>query len=161
MIRRLTSADAPELARLLAENRAFLAPFEPDWPDEFWTVDVQRERIRASEHLYGIVDDGSLAGTATLSNIVRGVFDSATVGYWVERVRNGRGLATGAVSSIVDLAFSELGLHRLEAGTLVGNVASQRVLEKNRFTRIGLAPRYLRIAGAWRDHILYQRTIED
>jgi ribosomal-protein-alanine N-acetyltransferase len=35
------------------------------------------------------------------------------------------------------------------------------VLEKNRFTRIGLAPRYLRIAGAWRDHLLFQRTGED
>jgi ribosomal-protein-alanine N-acetyltransferase len=43
----------------------------------------------------------------------------------------------------------------------VDNVASQRVLEKNRFTRIGLAPRYLRIAGSWRDHVLLQRTVED
>jgi ribosomal-protein-alanine N-acetyltransferase len=161
VIRRLTSADAPELTCLLAENRAFLAPFEPDWPDDFLTVDVQRERIRASEHLYAILDDGTLSGTIALSNLVRGVFDSATVGYWVERARNGRGLATGAVSSIVELAFTELGLHRLEAGTLVDNVASQRVLEKNRFTRIGLAPRYLCIAGAWRDHVLYQRTVED
>jgi [ribosomal protein S5]-alanine N-acetyltransferase len=65
------------------------------------------------------------------------------------------------VEDIVRVAFEELELHRVEAGTLVDNVASQRVLEKNGFTRIGLARRYLRIAGAWRDHILFQRTIED
>lgn len=76
-------------------------------------------------------------------------------------MRNGRGLATRAVATIVEITFGELGLHRLEAGTLVDNIASQRVLERNRFTRIGVAPRYLCIAGAWRDHVLYQRTTED
>jgi ribosomal-protein-alanine N-acetyltransferase len=49
----------------------------------------------------------------------------------------------------------------LEAATLVDNRASQRVLEKNRFHRIGLAPRYLEIAGAWRDHLLFQLTVDD
>jgi ribosomal-protein-alanine N-acetyltransferase len=54
-------------------------------------------------------------------------------------------------------AFGPAGLHRLEAGTLTDNIASQRVLERNGFERIGLAPRYLHIAGRWRDHILFQR----
>ena len=66
-----------------------------------------------------------------------------------------------AVAAIAELAFGDLELHRLEAATLVANRASQRVLEKNRFVRIGLAPHYLRIAGVWRDHVLFQRTIED
>ena len=58
------------------------------------------------------------------------------------------------------LAFHELGLHRLQADTLVHNAASQRVLARNGFTRIGLAPRYLRIAGRWQDHVLHQRLAE-
>ena len=53
-------------------------------------------------------------------------------------------------------AFGELGLHRVEAGTLVHNRASQRVLERNGFVRYGLAPQYLRIAGRWQDHVLFQ-----
>ena len=96
-----------------------------------------------------------------LSNLVRGPIQSANLGYWVDEARNGRGLATRAVHGLAELAFRELGLHRLEAGALVDNVASRRVLEKNRFTLIGLAPRYLRIAGAWRDHHRFQRTAED
>jgi ribosomal-protein-alanine N-acetyltransferase len=97
----------------------------------------------------------------SLSNIVRGAFQSANVGYWVDRARNGRGLATGALAAVVEEAFGTLGLHRLEAGTLVDNVASQRVLEKNRFELIGLARRYLHIGGDWRDHLLFQRTVDD
>ena len=63
--------------------------------------------------------------------------------------------------ALAERAFGRLGLHRLEAGTLVDNVASQRVLEKNGFELIGLARNYLHIAGAWRDHLLFQRTAED
>lgn len=112
------------------------------------------------EHAYGIVSGGAIVGTISLSNVARGFFQSANVGYWIDRAHNGKGLATRALAELVDVAFGELGLHRLEAGTLVDNFASQRVLENNAFERIGLARRYLRIAGEWRDHVLFQRTAD-
>jgi [ribosomal protein S5]-alanine N-acetyltransferase len=96
----------------------------------------------------------------SLTNLVYGPLCSANVGYWVDERQNGKGLATRAVAAIVGVAFAELDLHRVEAGTLVENVASQRVLEKNGFERIGIAHRYLKIAGEWRDHVLYQRTAD-
>ena len=161
MIRRLAPDDAPELARLLVANRTFLAPVEPLHAEDFFSPDGQRARIEAAEHLYAILERDVLVGTISLSNVVRGPFQSAHVGYWVDEMRNGRGLATRAVAELVDLSFTELGLHRLEAATLVDNGASRRVLEKNRFTRIGVAPRYLRVGGGWRDHVLFQRTVED
>jgi ribosomal-protein-alanine N-acetyltransferase len=73
----------------------------------------------------------------------------------------GRGIATQAIDLVCAFAFGEAGLHRVEAGTLVDNVRSQRVLVKNGFRRIGLAPRYLRIAGRWQDHVLFQRLSDD
>jgi [ribosomal protein S5]-alanine N-acetyltransferase len=161
VIRRLTAYDAEELARLLVANRDAHAPFQPARPEGFFSVETQRERLATTEQLYGILDDGVLAGVIELSNLARGPFESANLGYWVDEARCGRGLATRAVAAIVGLAFAELGLHRLEAATLVDNVASQRVLQKNRFQRIGLAPRYLQFAGEWRDHLLFQRTVED
>jgi [ribosomal protein S5]-alanine N-acetyltransferase len=161
VIRLLVPRDAEALAGLIGANREFLAPFDPDRPESFFTVRGQRERIKHAQHLFAILDGKEIAGTIALSNVVLGAFRSANVGYWVDEARNGRGLATGALAAVVEHAFGELGLHRLEAGTLVGNVASQRVLEKNRFVRIGLAPRYLHIGGAWRDHLLFQRTVED
>jgi ketosteroid isomerase-like protein len=103
-----------------------------------------------------ILYDAQVVGRVTLSDIVRGAFASCHLGYWVSQSHNGRGLATAAVAAMKQLAFREMGLHRLEAGTLPHNARSQRVLERNGFTRIGVAPRYLKIAGEWRDHILYQ-----
>ena len=161
MIRRLRPEDAAGLAALLRANRDFLAPFDPVRDERFFTPEGQADRIRRHDHLYAILDDGELAGTIALSNISLGAFRSANVGYWVDQARNGRGLASGAVADVAELAFGELELHRLEAGALVDNIASHRVLERNRFTRIGVAPRYLHIGGAWRDHVLFQRTAED
>jgi [ribosomal protein S5]-alanine N-acetyltransferase len=160
-IRRLMPDDAGELSALLVENREFLAPFEPVRDDRFFTIDGQRERIESNaSHSFAILARGRIAGAATMSNIVPIPFQSASVGYWVAEGLNGRGLATTAVGEVVEIAFGELGLHRLEAATLVDNVPSQRVLDKNGFEPIGLARRYLQIAGDWRDHLLFQRTAD-
>jgi ribosomal-protein-alanine N-acetyltransferase len=61
----------------------------------------------------------------------------------------------------VRFAFEDLGLHRLEAGTATGNIASQRVLEHNRFTRVGLMREHLRLRGVWTDHYLWERIAGD
>jgi ribosomal-protein-alanine N-acetyltransferase len=163
VIRPLTVDDAGELAALLAANRAFLAPYEPVRSDAFFTPAGQRERLgRPLEDgwLFAILDDGVIAGTISLTNVVRDAFGSANTGYWVAEDRNGRGLATAAVGELLAFAFGEARLHRVEAGTLVDNVRSQRVLERNGFERIGVARRYLHIAGEWRDHVLFQRVAD-
>jgi [ribosomal protein S5]-alanine N-acetyltransferase len=165
VIRPVRPEDCEELAALYLENRHFLAPFEPVRPPEFFTADGQRERLQrqldAETHPFAILDDGEIAGTVNLFNIVRESLQSGTIGYWVDHGRNGRGLATGAVAQIVDYAFEDLDLHRVEAATLVDNVTSQRVLEKNGFERIGLARRFLRIDDEWRDFFLFQRLADD
>jgi len=153
-IRPLTAADADELEAARAANEAFLAPFSPPRPDGSSAPE------QPGAWRFAIVDDGAIVGTISLTNVVRGALQSANVGYWVDKSHNGRGLATAAVAEVVAIAFGELGLHRLEAGTLVDNLASQRVLEKNGFERIGLARRYLHIGGDWRDHVLFQRTAD-
>lgn len=165
MIRPLRPEDGEELAALYAANRDFLAPFEPARPPEFFTAEGQRERLQrqleGETHPFVILDGDAIAGTINLFNIVRESLQSGTIGYWVDGARNGRGLATGAVGEIVRYAFDELGLHRVDAATLVDNVTSQRVLEKNDFDRIGLARKFLRIDDDWRDFFLFQRIAGD
>lgn len=157
--------DAPALAGLVTRNRDFLAPWEPARDEAYFTVEVQRELIRGAldRKLQGITlphvivdEDGAVQGRITLNNIVRGVFQSCSLGYWLSESVNGRGLATRAVAEMVRIAFGALRLHRVEAGTLARNVRSQRVLERNGFERFGLAPDYLFIEGRWQDHILFQ-----
>jgi len=167
--RLLELGDAPRLAELAKQNRTFLAPWEPTRDDRYFSVAGQQELVeglldlhaRGAAAPYVILDDRGMGiGRITVSTIERGPFQSCRLGYWVSADQNGRGLATRAVAEIKQLAFGELGLHRIEAGTLLHNVASQRVLERNGFVRFGLAPAYLHIAGAWQDHAMYQ-TVAD
>jgi ribosomal-protein-alanine N-acetyltransferase len=167
-VRVVTEGDAAVLVELLRANRNFLAPWEPVREDEFFTPERQRRDIAQAlagyEHGASvpcvILRSGEIVGRVTISDIVRGAFQSAHLGYWVGRAHNGQGVATAAVAAMLGLAFDELGLHRLQADTLVHNTGSQRVLARNGFTRIGLAPRYLQIAGRWQDHVLHQRLNE-
>jgi ribosomal-protein-alanine N-acetyltransferase len=167
-IRPLRLDDAAALAELYARNREFLRPFEPDRDARFFTPGGQRARAELAIELaregtlfrYVIADSESqIAGLIGLENVIRGASQSATLSYWVDRARNGRGLASQAVADIAELALTDLGLHRLEAPVRVDNPASQRLLEKNGFERVGIARGFLHVGGAWRDHILFQRLL--
>jgi ribosomal-protein-alanine N-acetyltransferase len=164
-IRLVTLDDIPVLTELLLANREFIAPFDPARDDSYFTIDGQRAVITAALENHGagrlapyvVLDDAGLAiGRITLNDIVRGPLQSAVLGYWVDAAHNGRGHASTAVREMLTVAFDELRLHRIEAGTLLDNVRSQRVLERNGFERFGVAPKLLKIAGRWQDHVLYQ-----
>ena len=164
MIRPVRPEDAEGLAALYLVNRDFLAPFEPARLPEFFTADGQRRRLERQRadgtHPFAILDGEAIAGTINLFRIFRDGPASGVIGYWIDRARNGRGLATGAVGEILAYGFDMLDLHRVEAATLVDNMPSQRVLEKNGFERYGLAHRLLKIGGVWRDHVLFERIAE-
>jgi ribosomal-protein-alanine N-acetyltransferase len=162
--------DAAVLTDLVVRNRDFLAPWEPVRPDSYFTFQGQVAVIAEALERYEegtqvprvILDEaGAVVGRINLNNVVRGAFESASVGYWLAQEAGGRGLATKAVAEMVTVGFQLEGLHRLEAGTVRENVRSQAVLEHNGFVQFGYAPRYLSIAGRWQDHLLFQRTTED
>ena len=166
-LRPLERKDLPALARLTRANLAFLAPTSPLRSEEHFTDEGQErallERLEAAENgtaLPMVIVDraGDIVGTLNVNSIIRGAFQSASIGYWVSRERNGEGFASAAVAAAKQVASTQLGLHRLQAETLVGNEASQRVLTKNGFVRYGLARDYLKIAGRWQDHVLFQVT---
>lgn len=167
-LRTLTPADAPALAAAYDRNRTHLEPWDPPRPAEFWTAEGQRSRItteleavaQGRQAAWAVHHAGAIVGRVALNNIVHGPFRSASMGYWVDAAHTGRGVATWAGAHACAAAL-RLGLHRVEAGTLVHNTASQRVLAHLGFSRFGTAERYLFIAGEWRDHHLYQRILHD
>lgn len=168
-LRLIAPSDDEVLAELRLRNRSFLAPWDPVRPENYFTTAGQRTDIEAAlaRHERGeavpwvvVRDDGTVAGRLTLNGIVRGPFQSCSMGYWLAEDETGKGLATAAVQTALIFAFTELGLHRVQAETLISNVASQRVLMKSGFTQYGLAPHYLKIAGEWQDHLMFQRINE-
>lgn len=169
-LRPLALGDAAALAGALTRSRAYMRPWEPVRPAAFYTEEGQRERLAgvladrdAGRAMPWVLCDARdrAVGAFTLNGVVLGAFRSAALGYWIDVDFAGRGLATAAVRLICELARDEMGLHRIEAGTLPYNVASQRVLAKCGFEQIGLAPGYLHIDGEWREHRLFQRLLHD
>ena len=168
-VRLVDPDDAPAPAVVLVRSREALAPWDPVRPESSFTGAGQRRAILHSPAVHAtgaswpgvILVGGVPAGRVDLDHVVRGAFDSADLGYWVDVDHQGRGVATAAVRTVLAVAFERLGLHRVQAGTLVHHTASRRVLARNGFVEIGFAPRYLRIAGRWQDHVLHQRLADD
>ncbi|MHA7240078.1 GNAT family N-acetyltransferase [Arthrobacter sp. TMS1-12-1] len=166
-MRLLAAADAPALARAYSDNRGHLAPWEPLREESFFTESGQAEQIArrlggaaaGTDVPWVLEAEERIVGTMTLSGIVHGPFLSAHVGYWVDGRLQGRGVGSAALRAALQHARDELGLHRVQASVLPRNTASTAVLHRAGFTLIGTAPSYLRIAGTWQDHLLYQRIL--
>jgi ribosomal-protein-alanine N-acetyltransferase len=164
-LRPAVSGDFAAWSRLRADSRAFLTPWEPTWPDDDLTRAAFRRRLRrqaddmARDEAFSflIFDAGNdgLLGGLTVGGIRRGVAQAATLGYWMGAPHAGKGHMTRAVAAATRFGFSTLRLHRIEAACLPENAASMGLLERNGFEREGLARAYLKINGAWRDHVLY------
>jgi ribosomal-protein-alanine N-acetyltransferase len=160
-------SDYAEWAQLRALSREHLTPWEPQWARDELSRAAFRRRLRhyyreqREDQGYALflfrAGDDTLLGGLTLSNVRRGVSQSASLGYWLGITHSRQGYMTAAVGMLLPVAFDELRLHRIEAACLPSNVASIGVLERNAFRREGLARRYLKINGTWQDHLLFAR----
>jgi ribosomal-protein-alanine N-acetyltransferase len=160
-IRQFVTADAGALLELLTENRDFFEKFSMERKKDFYTIESQFERIKIYEEdrrteqafNYGIYkNDGTLIGTVSLFQVIRDSLQSAFIGYFLDKKHNGQGFTTEAVNLLVDYAFKELTLHRIEAGVMPHNIGSIRVLEKSGFHKEGIAKKNVKINGKWEDH---------
>lgn len=143
-------------------SKEFLQPWEPVWPKDATEKVAFRRRLRrftedwhaGTSYPFFIfhrkTDD--LLGGITLSNLRRGVTQAGTIGYWMGLPYARRGHMAEAVGLVLDYAFDDLRLHRVEAACLVHNEASSKLLLKLGFTEEGLARQYLCINGRWQDH---------
>lgn len=162
-------ADAAAIVRYLLDNQAHLAPTEPPRPPEYATVDHWQQAARQARReqaqgeslrlvLLLAAEPGRIVGTVNVTQIVRGSFQAAFLGYALDARLQGQGLMTEAIGLVAEHAFHAMRLHRLMANHLPENLASAAVLRKCGFEVEGFAKQYLYIAGAWRDHVLTART---
>lgn len=171
VLRAPLAGDHAEWAALRQESRAFLTPWEPLWTEDDLTRTSFRLRVKrairefAADEAYALfifdARSETLLGGLTLGLVRRGVAQACTLGYWMGQPHAGKGHMTEAVRGAVKFAFSELALHRVEAACLPHNEPSRRLLERVGFQREGEARSYLRINGAWADHLLYAMLASD
>ena len=169
VMREVAESDAAALAEAYRRNRDRLAPWEPERAESFFTdagqasaIDAMvRDRDAGTGAPFVLEAEERIVGRLNLSGIVRGPFLSANLGYWIDGDLGGRGVMTAAVDAVARVAADDLGLHRLQAATLLHNAPSKAVLRRCGFTEIGVAPGYLQIAGRRQDHLLFQRILAD
>jgi [ribosomal protein S5]-alanine N-acetyltransferase len=106
-------------------------------------------------------DDDALVGVYNVSEITRGFFESAYLGYYAFAPTAGHGLMAEGLALVLRHSFRTLKLHRLEANIQPGNERSKRLVERAGFRYEGYSPRYLKIGGRWRDHERWAITRED
>jgi ribosomal-protein-serine acetyltransferase len=165
-LRLLEEADAGELYALVDANRAHLADWMP------WAVDQDLERtarfLRATcekqergEALEGaIVLDGRIVGCAGFP-VIDPVAGAGIIGYWLAKELEGRGLVTRAVSALIDLAFGDLHLHRVEIRAATDNVRSRAIPERLGFTQEGVLREAELVGEEYQDLAVYGLLASD
>ena len=173
MMRPLAANDFREWSEVRRRNHDWLTVWEPSRQPHhadpvldrgaFTSRCRQRDRDRASGTAYqfGLFVDQHVAGEVNINNVVRGAMQSATIGYWIDQAHAGQGYVAEAVVVVLQFAFEQLGLHRVEICIVPRNERSRRIVEKLKIRDEGVALRYLEINGVWEDHVRYGITAEE
>jgi len=175
---RLVAGDpdiAPAVLQFHLRNRQHFARWDPPTGDAFYTLDAQAARVASgiaafnndTAYRWWLVDatryggarlpssDVEVIGSLHFSQVSRGAFQSAMLGYALDEAHVGQGLMSEAIAAGLEEMFSpRVNLHRVQANYRPENQRSARVLARAGFRKEGLAPEYLYIDGAWRDHIM-------
>jgi ribosomal-protein-alanine N-acetyltransferase len=162
-LRVLERSDRDAFLALARDSRDLHRPwtYPPERPEQFDELYARSRRDDFVCLVAVVPADGELIGVFTISQIFRGAFQSAYLGYYANQRHAGQGLMREALELVLDHAFGPLALHRVEANIQPGNHPSIALARGAGFRLEGFSPRYLLIGGQWRDHERYALTAED
>ena len=147
-------------------NRLHFEPWSPAHRPEWDTVEYHYNKLKEYEEKVGAGTSlwlflfekdnaGKVIGDVHLSNIIRGVFQSCHLGYKLDEHEQGKGYMREALRAVIDYAFNQMKLHRIEANIMPANTRSIQLVKSLGFAEEGLAKKYLKINGHWQDHVHY------
>jgi len=150
----IAMSDATEFIAAAARSRKLHAQwFSP--PSTSARYRAKLKRLQPPDN-YGFAirhrDSGVLVGYIEITNVVRGMFQSAYLAYCAFSGHERQGFMTEGLKQVIRYAFTDLGLHRLEANVQPANTASIALVRACGFRNEGYSARYLKVRGRWRDH---------
>ena len=166
----LHECDPRQVAEFLTLNRARFRPYSPTRSDNYFTREHWKAACKLAKvewredraYRFCIVHrNESVIGKIDLDRIVRGPFQSATLGYMLDRRHEGQSVMRRALQDVLELSFGEFNLHRVEAAIMPDNQRSRSLAARLGLREVGLAKAYLELDGAWRDHILFEILKDD
>lgn len=161
----LHECDPRQIAEFMTLNRERFRPYSPTRSDNYFTREHWKAACKIAKTEWRedrayrfcvVYKNESVIAKIDLDHISRGPFQAATIGYMLDRRHEGQSVMRRALEDVLELAFGEFGLHRVEAAIMPDNQRSQNLATRLGFREIGLAERYLELDGAWRDHVLYE-----
>ena len=162
-LRELERADRDAYLDMVHDSRHLHRPwtYPPERPDQFEELVSRARRDDFVCLLAWTKESKEIAGVFTISQIVRGAFQSAYLGYYASGRTARQGYMREAMELVLDHAFNDLRLHRIEANIQPGNAPSIALARGAGFRLEGYSPRYLLIGGQWRDHERYAITADE
>ena len=161
-LRRPQLCDTREFLALMQASRRLHHPWvQPPSDRKAFSDYVERVSARGVSSLVCLRKGHAIVGVANLSEIVRGLFQSAYLGFYGSAPYLGQGLMREGVGLLLKHAFLDLKLHRVEANVQPANTRSLALVKALGFRKEGYSPRYLKICGRWRDHERWARLAED
>lgn len=147
-------------------DRAYFEQFEPDRPNQFYTLNFQKAMLRfeynAAIKLHSVrfyvfskSTPDRVIGTICFRNIQSSVYSSCEIGYKFSTDSQHQGYATEAMEKVLDIIFDDLQLHRVMAMVLPDNIPSIRLLVRLGFLCEGISREHMQLQGVWRDHAQY------
>lgn len=171
MLRQYVLSDWEEWSKARAENKDNLQVWEPTWSKDVLTMQSFEKRVQFYQDQWNMDqgysfliksrETGELIGGVSLTRISRASLQSAVLGYWCDQKHHRQGYTYEAVHRILEFAFQDLGLHRIQASCMKNNEASLGLLKKAGFQEEGTARGYLKIQGEWTDHLIFSLLKED
>ncbi|MDC8770669.1 GNAT family N-acetyltransferase [Roseateles albus] len=164
LLRAASAALAPAVNGFQMRNLAHFAPWDPPYAADYFEPEGVSARLDKAEQDFAagsafgfwfsrLDAPADLIGKVNVTQVSRGPFQSASLGYAIDAQAQGQGLMHEALQAVIALMFAPpVRLHRLQAAVRPENRASLAVMKRLGFAHEGLSRRYLFIAGAWRDH---------
>lgn len=161
-IREPTNEDENNFLAAMQRSQTLHAPWvkSPQTSQDY--RDYLQRRQQDNQKCYLVIDqDENIVGVFNLSEIVRGYFQNAYIGFYAVADYVGKGYMSAGLKLILQDVFEGLKLHRLEANIQPGNISSINLVKNNGFRKEGYSPRYLMVNDDWRDHERWAITRED
>lgn len=165
----LHESDPRKIAQFLTLNRDRFRPYSPTRSEAYYThqhwkaaIKLARNEWRDSKAFRFVIlhQNQEVIGKIDLDQIARGPFESANLGYLLDRRHEGQSVMRRALEDILERAFGDFTLHRVQAAIMPHNQRSRNLITRLGFREIGLAERYLRLDDEWRDHLLYEKVAD-
>jgi GrpB-like predicted nucleotidyltransferase (UPF0157 family)/RimJ/RimL family protein N-acetyltransferase len=162
MIREPMSDDKAKFLEAMQDSKLLhhpwvIAPLTSEEYDEY----IQRFQKPNQKSLLVCDETGNIAGVFNISEIVRGLFQNAYLGFYAVSKYTEKGYMSAGLKLVLDKVFKEMSLHRLEANIQPGNTSSIELVKNNGFRYEGFSPRYLKINNEWCGHEHWAMTVED